>query len=238
MKNCFSQFIFTASGLFTLSGIALILAQSSVQALPVQDIPNLTSITFWERTGGTAPTPFTFGVDSLELTTILSDPLSTNNNDFHGVPGREFYDVYYSNSDGTFNLDGEFLTISGVFNATSPAGGGLNLAEIGLNFATGASEFGNFVASFTALGDNGFPETVIRAIDSDLLTHTTMGNTVGQTERLRVTLGFLSSSVPVAVPEPSSLLSFLILGTLGTTSVFKRKLKSSKSPEKETEKVS
>ncbi|NEP13848.1 MAG: PEP-CTERM sorting domain-containing protein [Symploca sp. SIO2C1] len=187
----------------TLSYFAI---PSGVHALPVRDIPNLTSITFWERSGGTAPTAFTFGINSPQLTTRLSEPLSTSNSDFSGVPGTEFYDVYYSDADGKFNLDGEFLTISSIFNITLPAGGGLNLAEIGLNFAGEPTEFGNFVASFIAFGDNALPASVGNAIDGDLLTHTTMGNTVGQTERLSLTLGFLSSSgpLPTSVPEPSS----------------------------------
>jgi hypothetical protein len=42
----------------------------------------------------------------------------------------------------------------------------------------------------------------------------------------------------VTVPEPSSILSLLALGTLGAASTLKRKLKSSKSSEKETTKVS
>ncbi|MCA2701408.1 MAG: matrixin family metalloprotease [Microcystis sp. M179S2] len=42
----------------------------------------------------------------------------------------------------------------------------------------------------------------------------------------------------VNVPEPSSILSILGLGTLGAASTLKRKLKSSKSSEKETTKVS
>ena len=41
----------------------------------------------------------------------------------------------------------------------------------------------------------------------------------------------------VAVPEPTSTLSLLALGTLGAASTLKRKLKSSKSSEKETTKV-
>ncbi len=42
----------------------------------------------------------------------------------------------------------------------------------------------------------------------------------------------------VTVPEPSSILSLLALGTLGAASTLKRQLKSSKSSEKETTKVS
>jgi hypothetical protein len=42
----------------------------------------------------------------------------------------------------------------------------------------------------------------------------------------------------ISVHEPSSILGFLALGTLGAASTLKRKLKSSKSSEKQTEKVS
>lgn len=186
---------------------ATIAPHVTVEAVPVRSIPGLASITFWERTGGSAPTPSTFAVSGTQLTTRLGDPLGVSNNDIQGVAGLEFYDVFYSNTDGSFNLDGEFLTIEGTFPVPLPAGGGLNLAEIGLNFSAAPVEFGNFVASFVALGDNAIPGSVGNAIDGDLQTHTTMGNTLNQTQRLRVTLGFLSSSGPPpgTLPEPASL---------------------------------
>ncbi len=160
---------------------------------PVRDLDGLESITFWERTGGAAPTEYTFLVDGTELTTRLDDPLATTNQDITGTP-QEFYDVFYSDEDGTFNGDGSYLTISGVFPSPLPAGGGLNLAEIGLNFSNASVEYGNYVASFMVLGDNGNDTTVDRCIDGDLQSHTTMGNTNGATERLRLTLGFASTS--------------------------------------------
>lgn len=58
------------------------------------------------------PSPKTFGVNSSELTTRLSDPLSSSNNDFFGVSGHEYYDVFYSDSDGRFNVEGDFVTSS------------------------------------------------------------------------------------------------------------------------------
>ncbi|MCA9706633.1 MAG: hypothetical protein KDK70_12340 [Myxococcales bacterium] len=163
---------------------------------PVRMLPGLVSITFYERTGGTEPDAFTFAVDGSELTVRLADPLADGNFDIDGATG-EFYDVYYSDQDGVFDIDGRYLTISGVFGQPLPAGGGLNLAEIGLNFQD-ATEYGNYVASFVILGDNAVqPDgNADNAIDGDLQTHTTMGNTVGSQERLRVTLGFLSSSGP------------------------------------------
>jgi len=178
---------------------------ATVHAVPVRQIPNLTSITFYETTGGTAA--FTFAVNSPQLTTRLSDPLGAGNNDISGAV-TEFYDVFYSDADGTFNPNGQFLTIEGVFMLGLPDGGGLNLAEISLNFAGGAPpEFGSFVASSVALGDNAIPGDVGNAVDGNLQTFTTQGNTIGTTQRLRVTLGFQSAQAPsttsTAVPTLS-----------------------------------
>jgi hypothetical protein len=164
-------------------------------AVPVKDLPGLVSITFHERTGGTAPTPYEFTVAGPELTAKLPDPMSDTSRDIPGA-GTEFYDVYYSDEDGNFQLDGSYLTISGVYDYALPAGGGLNLAEIGLNYSDTMTEYGNYVASYVALGDNAVAADVDNCIDSDLQTHTTMGNTVGATERLRLTLGFESTSGP------------------------------------------
>jgi hypothetical protein len=164
-------------------------------ATPVRELPGLNSITFHERTGGTAPTPYEFTVNGPELTVRLDDPLTEQSHDIPGA-STEYYDVYYSDEDGIFELDGSYLTISGAFEHALPAGGGLNLAEIGLNFADATTEYGNYVASYVVLGDNSAEANVAHCIDSDLQTHTTMGNTVGASERLRLTLGFESTSGP------------------------------------------
>ncbi|NOS89805.1 MAG: PEP-CTERM sorting domain-containing protein [Methylococcaceae bacterium] len=192
---------------------SIIAISGSAQALPVYQIPNLASITFYETSGGV--NSFTFAVNSTALTTQLPGTLGLSNNDFGGV-STEFYDVYYSNSDGTFNLNGEYLSIEGSYGRESPAGGGLNLAEIALNFSSNPTQYGNIVASFVALGNNAIPSSVGNAIDGNIQTATTMGNTVGQSQKLRVTLGFLPSSGPV--PEPSTLL-LLSIGAVEITGV-------------------
>jgi hypothetical protein len=163
---------------------------------PINQIPDLTSITFWESTvaqPGQPPTAYTVGGPG--LTAKLTSPLTQSNNDFVGVPNAEFYDVFYSNWDGTFNPTGDFVTIEAEFPNGAPSGGGLNIARVDLNFSSGPSMFANSVASFVALGDNALPAEVGKAVDGNLLTDTTMGNTIGQTQRLRVTVGFPCSCV-------------------------------------------
>lgn len=162
---------------------------------PIREIPGLTSITFWESTFA-APTQHKLEKGGPELTTKLSGPLKTGNSDFESSPGIESYDVFYSTWDGTFDANGQFLTIEADVNNTgAPAGGGLNLARVDFN---GTGQFANSVSSFVALGNNAMPNDVGKAVDVDpnVLTDTTMGNTSGQTQRLRVTVGFPCRTVP------------------------------------------
>ncbi|HEY0138319.1 MAG TPA: hypothetical protein VGB85_29745, partial [Nannocystis sp.] len=184
----------TTSGDASSGGFKLDLPVPESMPIPVHDIPGLTSITFYEATSGVME--YTFAVDGSELNQQLPDPLSNANRDIEGT-SVEFYDVYYSEEDGSFNPDGSYLTIAGSFGAKLPAGGGLNLAEISLNYADDSVEFGSFLASFQGLGDNYVPGSEPNAIDGDLMTHTTMGNNVDEPgKRLRVTLGFNSSLMP------------------------------------------
>jgi hypothetical protein len=178
----------------TTGGVKLDLPVPEDIPIPVHDIPGLLSITFYETTGQV--TEYNFLVDGPELSTLLPDPLGLQNRDIQGT-SVEFYDVYYSDEDGTFNPDGSYLTIGGSFGAKFPAGGGLNLAEISLNYDDNSVEFGSFLASFQGLGDNYVPGSEPSAIDGNLATHTTMGNNVDEPgKRLRVTLGFKSSLMP------------------------------------------
>ncbi|NCS77040.1 MAG: PEP-CTERM sorting domain-containing protein [Microcystis aeruginosa K13-07] len=63
---------------------------------------------------------------------------------------------------------------------------------------------------------------------------------VDLTDGTQVTTSVTSANFslsPQAVPEPTSILSLLALGTLGAASTLKRQIKSSKPSEKETTKV-
>jgi hypothetical protein len=138
---------------------------------------------------------YTFQTNGPEMTTKIANMTATDN-DIKGAD-TEYYDVYYSDDQGNFDINGSYLTIAGVFLYTLPAGGGLNLAEIALNYQNAPTEYGNYVASYVALGDNAIPNSVPNAIDGNLNTCTTMGNTVNDPGKLlRITLGFASSSGP------------------------------------------
>jgi hypothetical protein len=72
-----------------------------------------------------------------------------------------------------------------------------------------------FISSFFVHGDNAFPESVGNAIDGDLLTLTTMGNTIGSSERLRITIGI--------IPEPSTYVLFGVSAIVMFVFIRKRK---------------
>ncbi len=186
----------------------------------VIDLAGLVSVSIFERSFATAPTEFVFGFNSTQMTSRLSDPLSATNRDFIGTTfgADENYDVFYSDSDGTFNLNGDFVTVTADYAYALDSG--LNLAGVRLNFVSVPAEFANSVASFVALGAFPFPGTVSNAVDGDINTHTFMGDTVGQSARLRVTVGFESTSVG-DVPEPVSLAIFGF-GALGLVAIRRR----------------
>ena len=176
--------------------------------LPIKDIPGLTSITFWESTF--TATPFTFNIAGPELTTQITT-LTSLLKDFEGVPGAEFYDVFISNWDGIVNPNGQFVTIEAVWPVGAPSGGGLNIAQVVFN---GTGQFANSVASFVVFGNNAIPNDVVKAVDGNLSTDTTMGNASGPTQKLRVTVGFPCP----CVKAPSGMVAWWPLDeTSGTT---------------------
>lgn len=171
----------------------IVLPDVSTPKTPVKAIPGLVSITYFETTG--AVNSYTFTVNGPEMNTKIAT-MSAQDNDIKGA-NSEYYDVYYSDDQGNFDANGAYLTIAGVFLYKLPAVGGLNLAEIALNYNGQPPEYGNYVASFVALGDNAIPGDVGKAIDGNLNTCSTMGNTVDDPGKLlRITLGFKSSSGP------------------------------------------
>jgi hypothetical protein len=196
----------------SLAGAALALAlvcspAAPAAATPIASLAGLTSITVWEDSRAVPSDPLiqaTFGVPDARLTTRLAT-LDATSNDFDSPPG-EFYDVFFSGSDGTPDPLGAYLTIEVVFDVAISNGG--NVSRVDLGFTGGATEFADRVASFVVLGP-GSAASVASAIDGDLSTTTFLGNTNGTTQRLRLTLGFASS-----VPEPGAAMLLGVGGAL------------------------
>ena len=168
------------------------------------DIPNLQSISFFEKSGGIQLASFS---KTSQAITTRHSILTGSNAEMIGA-AAEYYDFFYSNSDGTFNPNGSYITIEALYAPTLPAGGGLNLTAVRLNFVDSPAEFANKVEHFNALGDNANHASVDFAVDGDINTHTTMGNSTDQDNRLSITVSFAS------VPEPATVLILALGGLL------------------------
>ena len=177
-----------------------VLTTSQLTQAAIISTPGLIGVRFWEATGPFVP--FTFAPNSSEMTNQLGvGVLGPGNDDFSQLP-TENYDVFYSDVNGNFNLNGNYVTVEAVYpNATG--GGGLNLGAVDLVFGSGTLR-ADMLASFVGLGPNFLPGSVLNAVDADTAipsTATTMGSTViPPQQHLRVTVTW--SKLPV--PEPAS----------------------------------
>jgi len=189
------------------------IASLTLSAAPIRSLSGLTGITFWEVTS--AATPFGYSPDDIPLTSQLTGNLSANNLDFSGAQ-TEFYDVFYSDANGAFNIDGEYITIQAQYPGP---GGGLNIAEVELIFSVGPSQFANSVTSSTPGATNYVAASLGNIIDANLGTHTVMGVNA-ENERLSITVGFAAQQEPSQVPEPSS----FVLAAIGAAGLFGRRL--------------
>jgi hypothetical protein len=181
--------------------LALTVADAATGA-PLRTLPNLQSVTVHEVTFGTVAN--TYDPNASQLTTRLADPLTSTNTDFTFFP-EEYYDVFYSDSNGVPDVDGAFLTIEGVWRTHTILSGGMNIAEAELTFAGPVTDFGDFVASFVIgsfcdpdLGATECdPGSEIRAVDQNLGTFPRFGHTsdTDPNDRFRLTIGFDGYSV-------------------------------------------
>ena len=187
--------------------LLLAAASLTLPAAPIRTLPGLTGINFYEATSGVTTISYTLPSEALEYRRP-SVP-ATGNYDFIGA-NNEFYDVFYSNADGSFNLDGEYISIEAAYTGSSS---GLNITEVELLFGSTVVTANN-VLSYAGFGSTFNPASVNNAIDGNYTTGTSMGSTTGD-QRLRVTLGFPSEAPPSEVPEPTSMaLAALGLGAV------------------------
>ncbi len=187
--------------LFPLScALCVALIAQSLANAAIISTPGLTGVRFWEATGPI--TPYTFAFNGPQMTSQLGvGVLGPNANDFSPL-FDENYDVFYSDANGTFNINGNYVTVEAVFPYALPSGGGLNLAAVDLVFGSSTLR-ADILASFVGLGNNFLPGSVGWAVDADTpvpTTATTMGSTVTPPfQHLRVTVTWSS-----LIPEPTS----------------------------------
>ena len=181
-----------------LLSAALVGTTAAAAQAAIITTPGLTTVRVWETTGPT--TPYDFAFNGPQMTTQLGvGVLGPNMNDFSPL-SVENYDVFYSDANGSVNLNGDYVTVEAVY-SNSSGGGGLNLAAVDLLIGS-TTQRADILASSVGLGPNFLPASVTNAVDADSplpATFTSMGSTVTPpAQHLRVTVGWSR------IPEPSS----------------------------------
>jgi hypothetical protein len=185
------------------------LASLTLTAAPIQTLSGLSSVVVYEVTSSVFT--HTFAPGSSALLNRVSGTLNSSNSDFSGAP-TEDYDVFYSDSNGTPNTLGSFITIEGVYGAS---GSGMNIGEVQLTFSNGnPSQFANILTASTPGVTNYLPGNLNNAIDGNTATSTGMGQNATNS-RMSITVGFADPPTS-GVPEPAS----FVLGAAGLASVF------------------
>lgn len=181
--------------------LASLCCHTSAQAAVITT-PGLVAVRFWEATGPV--TPYTFAFNGPQMTNQIGvGTLGPNINDYSGAP-IENYDVFYSDANGAFNVNGNYVTVEAVYPLGLPAGGGLNLGAVDLVFGSGTLR-ADVLSSWSGLGGNFVAGSIFNSVDADTAipsTFTTMGSTtIPPTQHLRVTVTW--SKLPI-VPEPAT----------------------------------
>jgi len=176
---------------------------------PIRSLPGLKAISIHEVTYGDKATSYAPNAPQLAR---RADPLSASNNDFTFYDG-EYYDVFYSDEDGRPDPNGAFVTVEGVWRNADIKSGGMNIAEIELQFDEPEHDFADFVASFvmgsycdTSSAGHCNPGSEGLVVDHSLGTFPRFGHTSEQNpaERFRITVGFspITHTYPGAPPHP------------------------------------
>jgi hypothetical protein len=205
------------NGRMFLTTLALALTGVAVGQAAIINTPGLTGVRFWEGTGPIVP--FTFVQNGPEMSNQIGALLGPGNEDFSQIP-NENYDVFYSDANGNFNLNGNHVTVECVYPVPN-GGGGLNLAAVDLVFGSGTLR-ADVLSSWVGLGPNYAPASVVLAVDADTAvptTLTTMGSTmIPPLQHLRVTVTWSH----LQVPEPGT--GLLALSSLASLLLRRRSL--------------
>lgn len=177
--------------LLALGALTLVPAFSA----PLRSIPGLTTIRFFE-VSGVNPTQVNFAAQNGPMDIKLLNPPALNNND-HASIQAEYFDLYYSDANGNFNLNGEYITIDCFMDNEIS---GCNVADLQLFYGSTPGAFADVLTRFvTAPGYvNG---SQLLAIDGNTSTFARLGSS--DTAIMSLTVGF-SGQLSNPVPEPST----------------------------------
>lgn len=173
----------------------------ALTAAPIRTLANLDTVTLWELSEGFNFLR-TFAPNGTPITQKLAN-LGSGSSDFNGLTPGEYYDIFYSSQDGTFDIDGEYIT---VLNSRTQAGEGNNIAEIYLNFTNSTSIAGTLASwVFAPAGSN--PSSLANIGDGDNESWTQMGwGLNGETSRLTFSFGQSGGGGGAnPVPEPATM---------------------------------
>lgn len=159
--------------------------EAAIATTPIRTLPGFDSLTVLEQTG--VIKTHSFSLSSVALAT-RAETLDLASADFLGGGGKqEYYDAFYSDSSGSPDVDGLFVTIE-VLYAGDDGGGNIN--DIRLNRPGGGFERPSVVARVRSFGLSAIPGSVSNAIDADVATTTFLGSSTDQNDRLSITVGF------------------------------------------------
>ncbi len=161
-----------------------IVTTCSQSTSPLKNLSGLSTITIYEKTDSVNTLPF--------LPSSYTFAYGTN--DFN-TSAAEHYDFYYSDADGTPNINGAYISSSMHRDLSYPDGqSGNNIDAMKLSFSDGHSNYADLVSSFQ-LGNsitsvyNGSPQAALGAPDN---ISTAMGD-----QNSRITIGFCAAFVNV-----------------------------------------
>jgi hypothetical protein len=174
------------------------IALAAISLTPAAAAPLRTSgatmFTIYETTGSTSS--YGFAANGTEITTKMPN-IFLGPGDILTNAGEKF-DIYYSNADGSFNIDGAYLTVDCIYDG---GGAGCNVSEVsrtnnGLEYI--AISLTRFVPSFGYV-----PGSELLAVDGDNDTASKLGSS--ESGIMSLTFNFQNEGGGgSAVPEPST----------------------------------
>lgn len=174
------------------------IALAAISITPVAAAPlrlaNVSYFSIYERT--TVTTEYQFAANSTEVTQKLNT-IYNQTPDFTS-PAFERFDVYYSDANGNFDIDGAYLTLDCIYDGP---GTGCNIAEVVIN-STGNAGPVDASSILRLVSSTGYVSgSELLAIDGDTNTAASLGNSEGTI--MSMTFGF-NTAGGSEVPEPST----------------------------------